>query len=62
MSKPVVDLMAALEASLRGPWRCGFTGLVWEGDISNHHGIEPGKGYCPGPHLRVEAGEQANER
>jgi hypothetical protein len=35
-----------------GPWRCGAFGLVWTGDISNHHGITP-PGFCPGPHLRT---------
>lgn len=34
-----------------GRWKCGATGLEWEGDISNHHGITPGEGFCSGPHL-----------
>ena len=38
-----------------GPWKCGATGLEWEGDISKHHGIPPGEGFCPGPHLPAEA-------
>jgi hypothetical protein len=38
------------EIAVLGHWRCGFTGLEWDGDISDHHGVEP---YCPGPHLRV---------
>lgn len=36
----------------QGPWRCGHTGEVWTGDISNHHGTPAGHGYCPGPHVR----------
>lgn len=34
-----------------GRWRCGHTNEMWDGDISNHHGIKP---YCPGPHKREE--------
>jgi hypothetical protein len=40
-----------------GHWRCGFTKLEWEGDISDHHGIEP---YCPGPHLRVSPNDSCS--
>lgn len=38
----------------KGPWRCEHTGEEWTGDISNHHGIPDGEGYCPGPHVRAE--------
>ncbi len=36
-----------------GPWRCGFTGETWTGDITNHHGLEYPH-FCPGPHLRED--------
>lgn len=38
-----------------GPWKCGYFGLVWTGDITNHHGIDP-PAFCPGPHTRDEMG------
>lgn len=37
----------------QGPWCCEYTGDEWTGDISNHHGIPEGEGYCPGPHVQA---------
>lgn len=44
-----------------GPWRCEHTGEEWVGDISNHHGIPVGEGYCPGPHVRAPLAGSAEE-
>lgn len=46
------DLLAeVIEANHLGPWRCEHTGLVWIGDISNHHNEKP---FCVGPHLKTD--------
>jgi hypothetical protein len=44
-------LAEVIENNHLGPWRCELTGLVWIGDISNHHNEQP---FCGGPHLKTD--------